>query len=130
MQESGKTLTDKKPMRIDLTYLKEMSAGNYDLVKEMVAIFNEQAVEFRVNMQRFLAEGDWLNLGKTAHKAKASISIMGLHDLAAKLKALELDSKEGKNTDRYAETVDEFLTACDDISRELDEVLRNFSSYF
>lgn len=117
-------------MRIDLTYLREMSAGNYELVKEMVEIFNEQAVEFRTNMQKYLEQGDWLNLGRTAHKAKASISIMGLNDLAAELKSLELDSKEGKNTHQYKNTVDKFLQACDDISNELDEVLHNFSLYF
>lgn len=117
-------------MRIDLTYLREMSAGNYDLMKEMVDIFNEQAVEFRANMQKYLEQGDWLNLGRTAHKAKASISIMGLNDLAAELKKLELDSKVGKNTDQYKKTVDSFLQACDDISKELDIVLANFSLYF
>ena len=69
-------------MKIDLTYLKNMSAGNRDLVLEMIEIFKNQIDEFTNGMDEHYSKKEYELLGRLAHKAKSSISIMGLNDLA------------------------------------------------
>ncbi len=97
-------------MITDLTYLKNMSGGDTEIIKEMIEIFNEQAQEYMVEMPRLLTEKNYHLLGKLAHKAKSSISIMGMSDVAADLKTLELLTKNNEETDRYQKIVDNFVS--------------------
>ncbi len=117
-------------MKTDLTYLKEMSAGNKDLVLEMIDIFKSQVDEFKRDMEDLFIKKEYLLLGKLAHKAKSSISIMGLDDLAADLKTLENNAKAGTNPENYKKIIDKFVSETDEAVRELDEVSKNLDSYF
>ena len=117
-------------MKTDLTYLREMSAGNKELVLEMIDIFKTQVVEFKVDMKKYFETEEWISLGKLAHKAKSSISIMGLEDLAIELKWLETDSKADCNTEKYPAILKRFNEETDIVLEELDEVVQNFDTYF
>jgi len=65
-------------------------------------------VEFTSGMEEHLKKKEYELLGKLAHKAKSSISIMGLNELAAELKNLELIAKAGKDTEKYPVIIDKF----------------------
>ena len=117
-------------MKIDLTYLRNMSAGNKDLVIEMIGIFNNQIKEFVSEMEANYASGEFEKLGKLAHKAKSSISIMGLHDLAADLKILETIAKQGIETEKYRGYIDRFTAETSEAVIELNEVKENLDIYF
>ncbi|MBN2349818.1 MAG: Hpt domain-containing protein [Bacteroidales bacterium] len=117
-------------MKTNLTYLRDMSAGNKDLVREMIEIFISQVKEFTIGMDDLLAKKDYLQLGKLAHKAKSSISIMGLNDLAADLKTLENMTKEGKDNDLYKKIVENFKVETNNAIIELEEVKENLDLYF
>ena len=117
-------------MKTDLTYLKNMSAGNKDLVLEMIGIFKQQVKEFIVDMNKFLIDNDYENLGRLAHKAKSSISIMGLNDLAIELKNFENKAKAGLDTDEYPIFIEKFKIETTDAISELDEVAENIDIYF
>ena len=41
-------------MKIDLSYLREMSAGNKTLVIEMIDIFKDQVVEFSTGLDEYV----------------------------------------------------------------------------
>jgi len=97
-------------MITDLTYLNNMSGGSPEIVKEMIGIFIEQANEYVRDMQAHLDNKDYLALGKLAHKAKSSISIMGMTDLAADMKTLELLTKENEEIETYPSFVEKFIT--------------------
>jgi len=109
-------------MITDLTYLKNMSGGSSEIVKEMIGIFVEQANEYISDMQKYLTEKDYLALGKLAHKAKSSISIMGMSDLAVDLKTLELLTKDNAETESYPGFVEKFITQTKQAIIELEEV--------
>ncbi len=111
-------------MITDLTYLKNMSGGSSDIIKEMVNIFIEQTKEYIVDMQRLLNEKDYLALGKLAHKAKSSVAIMGMNDLAADLKSLELLSKDSKDVETYPQIVEKFVTLSKQAIAELAEHIK------
>jgi HPt (histidine-containing phosphotransfer) domain-containing protein len=116
-------------MKIDLSYLREMSGGNKELVVEMISIFNSQVVEFGESMDQLLSSGQFESLGKLAHKAKSSVSILGLEDLAQQLKNLENSAREGKNIETYAAIVTAFKQETAEAVRELKLVTNNLELY-
>jgi HPt (histidine-containing phosphotransfer) domain-containing protein len=117
-------------MKTDLSYLKEMSGGNKELVLEMITIFREQVSEFSMEMDRHMANRDYDSLGKLAHKAKSSVSIMGLQDLAVDLKDLENFAREGKKTESYAGFIEKFKQVSAIALQELEVVSANIELYF
>jgi len=99
-----------------------MSGGNSEIIKEMIVIFNEQAREYIVDMQKYLDEKNYVLLGKLAHKAKSSIAIMGMTELAADLKTLEINTKEEKDINTYPACVEKFINQTKQAIAELEEV--------
>ena len=116
-------------MKTDLTYLKNMSAGNKDLVIEMINIFKTQVIEFNISMKECYENKDYEQLGRLAHKAKSSISIMGLEKLSAELKTFENLAKTGEEVERYPEFIEKFKEETKDAVEELDEVINNIDIY-
>lgn len=110
-------------MITDLSYLNNMSGGNPEIIREMIMIFNEQANEYLRDMQKYLREKDYLALGKLAHKAKSSIAIMGMNDLAADMKTLELLTKENKEVESYPAFVEKFIVQTTEAIEELNGVV-------
>lgn len=112
-------------MITDLTYLNNMSGGSSDIIKEMITIFIEQTKEYITDMQRLLDEKDYISLGKLAHKAKSSVAIMGMNDLAADLKTLELKSKDAQDIETYPAIVNSFVTLSKQAIEELTDYTKN-----
>jgi HPt (histidine-containing phosphotransfer) domain-containing protein len=117
-------------MKTDLSYLREMSGGNRELILEMIGIFKEQVVEFSQEMDKLMNNKDYESLGKLAHKAKSSVSIMGMQDLAKDLKNLENLAKDGKKINSYAGIVQKFKDETAVATGELDIVINNIEMYF
>lgn len=114
-------------MRTDLNYLKTMSGGDPELMKEMIEIFNQQVVEISREMQDLLDNREYPTLGKVAHKAKTSVAIMGMNDLAGELKQLESNAKDSKNPESYQDSVDNFRIETDKAIKELNEFIKNLN---
>jgi HPt (histidine-containing phosphotransfer) domain-containing protein len=89
------------PRHVDLQYLNEISGGNSELLIEMIEIFNSEVPGYLKLMNEFYENGNWEALGKLAHKAKASASIMGMKQLAIELRDLELLAQESKDIQSY-----------------------------
>ena len=117
-------------MKIDLSYLREMSGGNKTLILEMISIFSSQTVEFGLEMDQLLNSKQYELLGKLAHKAKSSVSIMGLNDLAVSLKELENSAREGKKVESYGDIVESFKKTTHEAVKELEMVTQNLDLYF
>ncbi len=117
-------------MKVDLAYLRNMSAGNKDLVEEMIDIFTNQVNEFVNEMEANYESGEYEKLGKLAHKAKSSISIMGLNDLAADLKQFETIAKQGTDQEKYRGYIDKFIKETGEAVDELNEIKENLDIYF
>ena len=117
-------------MKTDLTYLRNMSAGNKELVIEMIDIFKEQVAEFCTGMDNYMKSNEYESLGRLAHKAKSSISIMGLNELADELKKFETLAKAGKEVDKYPIFIKKFKDETYEAMQELEEVAKNIDIYF
>jgi len=117
-------------MKTDLSYLNEMSGGNKELIEEMINIFLSQVDEFSRDMEMHLLNKDYEKLGKLAHKAKSSVSIMGLNKLAKDLKILEELAKDGKDPIKYPKLVKSFKDETSEAVEELNVVKKNIELYF
>lgn len=96
-------------MITDLNYLKTMSGGDPKFIREMIDLFREQIEEYKNIMPALLNKKDFESLSKIAHKAKSSVAVMGMTEVADLLKELEILITEGKEEDRYEHMVSYFL---------------------
>lgn len=86
-----------------------MSGGDAKFIREMIDLFREQIDEYTILMPDLLVKKDYDGLSKTAHKAKSSVAVMGMTQVADLLKDLEVLAHEGKKTEQYSSMIDEFL---------------------
>ncbi|TVR74797.1 MAG: Hpt domain-containing protein [Marinilabiliales bacterium] len=106
---------------INLDYLKEMSGGDRNMIKEMIDIYASEIPGYLERMNRYLETGDAEALGRLAHKAKASAQIMGAKKIAEDLRELENIASEGRNKDLYAGIVEsitrQFTLSIDELKK-------------
>lgn len=107
-------------IQIDLTYLKNMSAGDNNLIKEMIDIFKEQLPEFISDMKTAVKNDDSKALEAVAHKAKSSVAIIGITELAEFLKTLEISASKNERKSEYPEFINYFETVSKEAVTELD----------
>ncbi len=110
---------------INPEYIESIAGGDKDTIRELVDLFREQVVEFRLEMNTLLENRDYYNLGLLAHKAKSSIAIIGMADLAIMLKTFELDAKESRNVESYATWIARFESDTVKAIDELNEYVSN-----
>jgi HPt (histidine-containing phosphotransfer) domain-containing protein len=110
---------------INTEYLDSVSAGDNQIISELVDMFREQVVEIGNEMRSFLDAKDYYSLGLLAHKAKSSVLIMGMNDLGAMLKTFELQAKEGKESDKYESYISRFTHDTGKAVKELDDMINN-----
>ena len=109
-------------MITDLNYLKTMSGWDSRFITEMIGLFREQVEEYTKLMPELLEKEAYADLGKLAHKAKSSVSVMGMTETADLLKKLEILAGEGKSPERYAGMVNTFLEQIHMALSELEDV--------
>jgi HPt (histidine-containing phosphotransfer) domain-containing protein len=109
-------------MVTDLSYLKNMTDGNPDLMQELINIFISQADEYTQEMQELYAQGNWQALSRLAHKAKSSVAIMGMNELSEMLKDFELLARDQKNVDKFPDYINKFTTEINIACKELKTI--------
>ena len=110
-------------MITDLNYLKTMSGGDSTFIREMIDLFREQVEEYKSIMPDLLKNKDYDGLSKIAHKAKSSVAVMGMTQVADLLKELEIITHEGKEEDRYESLVSHFLKQSELALTELEDAV-------
>ena len=96
-------------MITDLNYLKTMSGGDSKFIREMIDLFREQIDEYKSIMPELLKNKDYDGLSKIAHKAKSSVAVMGMSQVAELLKELEIITIDRKEVERYESMISHFL---------------------
>ena len=104
----------------DLNYLKTMSGGDAKFIQEMIELFREQIEEYKKDMPALLQKKEYDSLSKMAHKAKSSVAVMGMKEVAELLKELEILAHEEKEVERYESMVNYFIDQCQLAIIELD----------
>jgi HPt (histidine-containing phosphotransfer) domain-containing protein len=96
-------------MIADLNYLKTMSGGDSNFIREMIELFREQINEYKLIMPELLQEKKYNELSKVAHKAKSSVAVMGMSEAAEVLKELEILAQGGLQVEQYGAMINQFL---------------------
>ena len=107
---------------IDLSYLKSVTDGDEELIKELVDIFKTQVPEYLVEFNEAFEQKDTDALSKIAHKSKSSVAIMGLSELANKLSELEGKAKDGDFSEDFRTYITDFEKQCNEAIVELDSM--------
>ena len=110
-------------IHIDLSYLENMSGGDKELMKEMIQIFKEQVPEFVTDMRTCLQNSDLKCLAAITHKAKSTISIIGLVQLIDDLKEFEKDVLNNTNSESYLKFIDNFESTCKQAIIQLNDLV-------
>jgi HPt (histidine-containing phosphotransfer) domain-containing protein len=108
---------------INMEYLDSVSGGDPGIINEIVVIFKEQSVEIYNEMKSYLASKNYTSLGLLAHKAKSSVAIMGMTEMAGMLKTFELQAREGKESQLYEQYLERFKRETEEAIRELDDLI-------
>jgi HPt (histidine-containing phosphotransfer) domain-containing protein len=109
---------------INPEYIESVCGGDTETIRELITMFNDQVEEFVSEMKSLHAKGDHYSLGLLAHKAKSSIAIMGMADLAVMLKTFELEAKDNRSTEKYAAYISRFESD----TREAIAELKDYSA--
>jgi len=112
-----------EPRLTDLSYLKELTGGESEIIKEFIGMFLEQMDEFRDGMNSYLADQKWKELGEIAHKAKSSVRTFGMKDLGHKLKEMQLKNQRLEDIKSYPSYVSDFILKMETAETELKEEL-------
>lgn len=97
---------------INLNYLRTITDEEQPIIRMMLEMFLEQIPEFIQNMNRMYQSGDYIALGREAHKAKSSLQIMGMTDLENDMKILIQKTIEGTDVGSYPEHIRNFEIQC------------------
>jgi HPt (histidine-containing phosphotransfer) domain-containing protein len=108
---------------INLEYIEMVSGGDREIISELIGIFRIQSKEFHEEMLSLFGSGSYLQLGQLAHKAKSSVAIMGMEELASRMKQMETSAREGDKPDEYREIIEFFRSETVLALKELDDYL-------
>ena len=104
-------------------YLDSIAGDDPQLIEELVNMFRVQVGEIYEEMNTLYSQKNFIQLGMLAHKAKSSVAIMGMNELATMLKTFELAAKEGKNSDLYYSYIEKFRDDTKSAVSELEDLV-------
>ena len=100
-------------MITDLKYLQQMTDNDSEMMKEMIELFLRQLTEMQAEIELLVANKNWVELSRLAHKIKSSALVMGIEQMANEMKELEFLAKEGKNAEKYPDYIARFNAMTD-----------------
>jgi HPt (histidine-containing phosphotransfer) domain-containing protein len=110
---------------INSEYLDSIAGDDPKIIPEIVDLFKDQAREIYEEMRSLYSKENFTLLGMLAHKAKSSVSIMGMTELAAILKTFELAAKEGRDKELYEIYINKFGEDTKAAIIELEDLVSN-----
>lgn len=107
----------------NLNYLRTITDGNKQVIREMIEMFVLQVPVFIKNLNEFYQTGQYTALGKEAHKSKSSLQIMGMAELEKEMKTLQLKTIEKTDIESYPDHIRHFEAQCKGAIEELQAEL-------
>jgi HPt (histidine-containing phosphotransfer) domain-containing protein len=104
-------------------YLLSISGGEMDIMAEIAGIYGNQVPEFLTGMRNLLKEEKYLELGLLAHKAKGSVTVLGMDETAKMLKEFELLAKAGEQKEKYEGFIARFEADSVKVMEEVNDFL-------
>jgi HPt (histidine-containing phosphotransfer) domain-containing protein len=115
----------KEPVFIDMQYLNQVSPVK-EFQKKIFSLFRDEVRNYETAMIDALEQKRYTELADLAHKAKSSVSILGMKQQAEKMKQLQTDIMENRKPDSWREIVLQFIEDCRFAVLEIDEIENQF----
>ena len=109
--------------RYDLSYLNQVFQGNREMINNIISLFLQQVPEYIREMEECIRKNEMLSLHPLAHKAKSSISMLGIRDMETDILQIEQDSKHLRNLDNLPSLVYRVKENCSLVYGPLKEQL-------
>jgi HPt (histidine-containing phosphotransfer) domain-containing protein len=110
-------------MRYDLSYLNQVFQGNREMINNIINLFLQQVPEYIREMEECVRKNEPLSLHPLAHKAKSSISMLGIKDMETDILQIEQDSKHLRNLDGLPILVTRVKDNCEEVYTQLKDAL-------
>lgn len=102
-----------------------VTGGDRGITDELVTIFRQQVDEFYQKMLTANNSSDYSVLSQIVHKAKSSVAIMGMDDMASMMKTLEINARDSKSTESFQIIIEAFRVQTAEALTELDHYLKS-----
>jgi HPt (histidine-containing phosphotransfer) domain-containing protein len=109
---------------INLTYLKEISGGDTNFIKEMLELYISTTATEAVIFNELYANKDISGIGHLAHKMKAPIQMLGANDLYNTIKGIEESCKTGLNLELLPGNIQKVIQLVDESIIEVRELIK------
>ncbi|MBE9469413.1 MAG: response regulator [Bacteroidetes bacterium] len=111
---------------VNLSYLKSVAENDNNIIIEFINIFKSQIPEFIEELNTAYNDKKWQELSSVAHRAKSSVAMLGISELADDMKNLEICAKEEKEIEKYPLIISKFEKILKLVLHELDFLIKNF----
>ncbi len=115
-------------LRYDLSYLNQVFQGNREMINNIINLFIQQVPDYIHEMEECVRKNEPLSLHPLAHKAKSSVSMLGIKDMETDILQIEQDSKHLRNLDRLPSLVENVKRNYQAVFVQLKEALERPSS--
>ena len=112
-------------IKIDLTYLETVGAGDTDFIKQMLEMFQKSTLPEIDNLEQFYETKDWAMFTSTAHKIKAPMQMLGQESMREQLIQLEMAGKGLGNRDTISETLTSLKGQIAELNTEIDKMIKS-----
>jgi HPt (histidine-containing phosphotransfer) domain-containing protein len=108
----------------DLSYLNQVFQGNREMINNIISLFLQQVPEYIKEMEECVRKNEPLSLHPLAHKAKSSVSMLGIRKMECDILQIEQDSKNLRNLDQLPMLVYRVKENCEVVYSQLKEQLQ------
>lgn len=110
-------------MIYNLDKINEMAEGDQDFITSVISVFLEEVPVDLEGLEKAIAERDFENVYKLAHKIKPNVDLLGMEQTRAT--ALEIETL-GKTTANLDEIVEKFPLLKKDVLQVVSELKKDF----
>lgn len=108
---------------VSLDQINELTDGSPELIHDLISMFLKQVPVFAEQLDTLYKNGEYIALGKLAHKIKGSVSILGISELASYMKELENLACENSQAEKYPELILKYKTISTEAVKELKDII-------
>jgi len=110
-------------VRYDLSYLNQVFQGNKEMINNIINLFLQQVPEYIREMEECVRKNEPLSLHPLAHKAKSSVSMLGIKEMEIDILQIEQDSKNLRNLDGLPRLVFRVRDNCQIVYMQLKDAM-------